>query len=216
MASIRVLIADSQALLRESLSILLAAHEALTVVGCAEDLAAAARLAAELHPDVIVTDLILPDGRGAEVIGCLTAAWPQARLIALTTASDEETVAAAVAVGAQGYILKNRPAADLIQAIQTVMAGGVTLDPAVLPIIWRRFQQLLRCEDVSSEPLSSFERDVLRWLAVGKSTRQVAEALASSPAAVERAVAQICQKLHARNRAQAAAIALRRGLISLP
>ncbi len=213
-ASIRVLIADSQALLGESLSILLSAHESLTVVGVAADLKSAARLAAELHPDVIVTDLSLPDGRGKDLVACLMAAWPQARLVALTAASDDDTVTAAVAAGVQGYVLKCRSTADLIQTIQVVAAGGVMLDPAVLPIIWRRFQQLIRHEKVMSEAFSSFEHDVLMQLITGKSARQIAEALASSPATVERAVTQICQKLHARNRAHAIAIALRRGLIS--
>lgn len=215
MASIRVLIVDCQALFRESLRALLVAQDAFVVVGDAGDAATAARLAAELAPDVVVTDLHLPDARGAAVVTQLFASQGNARIIALTALDDEETVAAAVAAGVQGYVLKSRHAADLAQAIHTVAHGGAALDPLVTPIIWRRFQQLTRNREAApSDTLSPFERDVLGQLVAGKSTRQIAEKLSATPAAVERAVADACGKLHARNRTQAAVIAFNRGLVS--
>jgi DNA-binding NarL/FixJ family response regulator len=215
MASIRVLIVDRQALFRESLSAVLAAQDAFVVVGEAGDATTAARLAAKLTPDVIVTDLHLPDARGAAVVARLLAAQSDARIIALTALTDEETVAAAVAAGVQGYVPKSQHTADLIQAICTVAQGGTALDPLVTPIIWRRFQQLTHRHDPGgTEALSSFERDVLGLLAGGQTTRQIAGKLSTTPAAVEKAVAEACEKLHARNRTEAAVIAFSRGLVS--
>jgi DNA-binding NarL/FixJ family response regulator len=217
MTSIRVLIVDRQALFRESLSAVLAAQDAFVVVGDAGDAAAAARLAAERAPVVIITDLYLPDACGAAVVARLRAAQADARIIALTALADEETVAAAVVAGVQGYVLKSQPAAELMQAIRTVAQGGAALDPLVVPVIWRRFAQLIQREECAAdrpEALSPTECDVLRLLARGQTTRQIADALSAPPAAVEKAVAEACEKLHARNRTEAAVIALKRGLIS--
>lgn len=217
MIPIKVLIVDSQALFRESLSAMLATQGSFAVIGDAEDVATAARLAAAQRPDVILTDLRLPDGRGAEVVDRLAAAQGDARIVALTELDDEETVAAAVAAGVQGYVLKRRPAAELVQALRTVADGGASLDPAVAPIIWQRFQQLVRRQDAAeAATLTPVERQVMSLLAAGQSTRQVAGQLAISPAAVEKAVAAACTKLHARNRTEAAVIARRRGLIPPP
>ncbi len=221
MASIRVLIVDSQALFRESLGAILAAQDSFVVVGDASDAATAARMVASLHPDVIVTDLRLPDCRGAEAIGRILAEQGDARIVALTALDDEETVAAAVAAGVQGYVLKSRQAADLVQAIRTVARGGAALDPLVTPIIWRRFQQLGQGNDQSSAPAASdaltpFERDALGLIAAGNTTRQIAEKLSSSANLIERALADVCGKLHARNRTQAVVIALNRGLLAPP
>lgn len=217
MPSIRVLIVDQQALFRESLGAALAAEDAFAVVGDAGDVATAAHLAADLGPDVIVTDLNLSDVRGAAVVTRLLTAQADARIVALTALDDEATVAATVAAGAQGYILKDHRLAELIQAIHTVAQGGAALDPLVMPIIWRRFQRLVQhmdCADDRETALSAAECDVLGLLARGQTSRQIAETLSVTPSVVERYVAEICRKLHARNRTEAVVIALQRGLVS--
>jgi DNA-binding NarL/FixJ family response regulator len=213
MVPIKVLIVDNQTLFREGLRAMLTPQAAFLVVGDAGDAATAARLAAAIGPHVILTDLRLPDGRGAEIVTRLAAARADARIIVLTELDDEETIAAAVAAGAQGYVLKSRPAADLMQAIQTVADGGAALDPTVMPLVWRRFQQLVRRSQPDPKELSAFEQRVLSLMAAGKNTRQIAEAVAASPATIERTIGGICAKLGARNRAHAVVIALGRGLI---
>ncbi len=214
MVSIRVLLIDSQALFRETLGARLASQSEFTIVGGAGDAATAADIAAHLHPEVIVTDLRLPDCFGAEIVVRLLSVQADARIVALTDVIDEETVAATVAAGALGYLLKCRQVDDLVEAVRAVANGGAALDPAVAPIIWRRFQKLAR-NDHSGEfgKLTPCEQEVLVLLVAGKSSRQMAKALACTPAVIERYVAGICQKLHARNRTQAAVIALSRGLV---
>lgn len=215
MSAIRVLIVDGQALWRESLSTMLAGQEDFLVVGDAGDAVTAGKLAAVAQPTVIVTDLRLPDRRGAELLASLQAAQPAARLVVLTAADDEEAVAAAVSAGAQGYVLKHRPSGDLIQAIRTVAAGGVAFDPAVIPILWRRFQQLARQSQADeTETLSLLEREILTLIVAGKRTRQIAEALDLSASAIEKTLADLRQKFRARNRAQLAAIAVKQGLVA--
>jgi len=208
---------DRQALFRESLGAVLAAQDTFTVVGDAGEAATATRLAGDLSPDVIVTDLCLPDAPGGAVVPRLLAAQPRARIVILTARAEEETVAAVVTAGAQGYVLKSQPAAELMAAIRTVAQGGAALDPHAVSVIWRRFQQLTQ-QDASTarraEGLSRFESDVLDLLAGGRTTRQIAETLLSTPAVVEKALAGICGKLHARNRTQAVAIAQRQGLFA--
>lgn len=217
MPSIRILIVDQQTLFRESLGVILAAQDTFTVVGHAGDAVTATRLAGDVSPDVIVTDLCLPDMHGAALVHRLLAAQPSARIVVLAAETDEETVAAVVAAGVQGYVLKSQPAAELVAAIRTVARGGAALDPHAVSVIWRRFQQLTQ-QDASTarraEGLSRFESDVLDLLAGGRTTRQIAETLLSTPAVVEKALAGICGKLHARNRTQAVAIAQRQGLFA--
>jgi len=216
MVSIRVLIIEPQALFRESLSVVLSAQDACVVVGDAGDVETAARLAARLTPDVIITELDLPDARSGAVVARLSAAQADARIIALTALDDAETVSAAVVAGVRGYVLKSRPATELLQAIRTVNQGGAAFDPHVTAIIWRRFTQLIQHEDCGAGrdgALSPLECDVLSLLARGETTHQVAQALSVAPSLVERAVEDACDKLHARNRTEAAVIALKRGLI---
>ncbi|MCX7671049.1 MAG: response regulator transcription factor [Anaerolineae bacterium] len=214
MAQIKVLVVEGQALLREGLCALLAAQGDFVVVGDAGDAATAAQLAGMRAPDVIVTDLRLPDAGGAEIVTRLLAARAAAHIVAFTALEDDETAAAAVAAGAQGYVLKHRPAADLLRAIREVAGGGIWLDPAIVPAIWRRFQQLARHNPQEApELLSAFEQDVLDLMAVGKNTQQIAAALTASAATVERTIGRVCTKLGGRNRAHAVTIALQRGLL---
>jgi DNA-binding NarL/FixJ family response regulator len=214
MAPIKVLLVDGQALFREGLSAVLTAQGSFAVVGDAGDAATGARLATMLAPDVIVTDLVLPDARGAEAVACILQAQAGARILIFTGLDDEETVSAAIAAGAQGYVLKHRPAEDLFRAIREVAAGGTWLDPAIVPIIWRRYQQLVRCgQPNTKDALSAFEQSVLTLMAAGRNTRQIAEAVSASPATIERTIGGICAKLGARNRAHAVVIALSKGLI---
>lgn len=214
MAQIKVLVVDGQTLFREGLSALLAAQDDFVVVGDAGDVATAARLAEMRAPGVIVTDLELPDAGGVEIVTRLLAARGAASIVAFTALRDDETIAAAVAAGVQGFVLKHRPSADLLQAIREVAAGGIWLDPAVVPAIWRRLQQLARRgQQGEAELLSAFEEDVLDLMAAGKNTQQIATALGTSAATVERTIVRLCTKLGGRNRAQTIAIALRKGLL---
>lgn len=215
MAAISVFLVDNQALFRDSLGVMLAAADSFVVVGGAGDAATAARQVPTLQPDVIVLELLLPDCRNADAVEQVLAAHPHGRVLVLTELADEGALAAAVAAGAHGYILKSQPAAALIAAIHTVARGGVALDPAAAAVIWQRLQQLARREGASLSPiLSRPEQDVLRLLAAGKSTRQIAETFALSPAVVEQAITGICMKLQARNRTEAVVLALKRGLVS--
>jgi DNA-binding NarL/FixJ family response regulator len=214
MASISVLVVDSQALFRESLCAMLADQDSFVVVGAAGDMATAARLAAALHPDVVVMDLLSFDCQNSDAIGRIVAAKGDNRIIALTALEDESSLAAALAAGAQGYVLKNRPVGELLHAIRIVAQGGVALDATSTSVVWQRFQQLARHQrPAEPETLSSSEREVLSLLAAGKRTHQIAETLASSPAVIEKIVADLCVKLHARNRTEATVIALKQGLI---
>jgi len=212
--TIRILLADDHKLVRAGIHRLLATEAGFDVVGEAADGEEAGLQARWLEADVILLDLQRPRKTGIEAIGEITCANPQARILVLTTFSEEAKIFAAIKAGALGYLLKEARLSELLQAIRDVYAGEYALHPAVARKLIYELKQPLSAVSLA-EPLSEREDQVLRLVAQGLSNQTIANHLAIRERTVSTHVSNILGKLHLANRTQATLYALKQGLITL-
>ena len=212
--NIRILIADDHAIVREGLRTLITAKPGLELVGEAADGEEAIALARLVSPDVILLDMIMPRKDGLETIKIIKRENPQARILVLTSFSDDDKVFAAIKAGALGYLLKDSSPQQLIQAIRSVYQGQPSLHPTIALKLIRELNQPSELP-LSEEPLSEREVDTLRLVAQGLTNQEIADKLSISERTVGKHVSNILDKLHLANRTQAALYALRRGLADL-
>ena len=212
--NIRILIADDHAIVREGLRTLITAKPGLELVGEAADGEEAVVMARSVCPDVILLDMIMPRKDGLEAIQAIKAESPLARILVLTSFSDDDKVFAAIKAGALGYLLKDSSPQQLIQAIRDVYQGQPSLHPTIALKLIRELNQPSDLP-LSEEPLSERELETLRLVAQGLTNQEIAERLAISERTVGKHVSNILDKLHLANRTQAALYALRRGLADL-
>jgi len=210
---IRVLIADDQALIREGLALLLGQFPELEVVGVAADGESALAMAAELLPDVVLMDLVMPGMDGVDATSQILAVLPRTQVVILSAYADDESIFAAVGAGASGYLTKDSGGEQIRRAIATVQAGGALLDP----LIQRRLLEHVRSNAAKrpAEPphdLTQREVEVLHLISHGLSNGEIAERLFVSEATVKTHVNNILAKTHLRDRAQAVAYAFIHGL----
>jgi NarL family two-component system response regulator LiaR len=212
--TIRVIIADDHAIVREGLIHLISNRPDIKIVGEAEDGAQAVQLARTLQPDVILLDLIMPNMDGIAAINAIKREDPDARILILTSFAEEEKVFAAIRAGALGYLLKDSSPLALIDAIYDVHRGDSSLHPSIARKLIR---ELNRPPDLppTEDPLTEREVEVLKLVAQGLSNQDIADQLYISPRTVGVHVGHILDKLHLANRTQAALYALREGLASL-
>jgi NarL family two-component system response regulator LiaR len=211
---IRVLVADDHAIIRKGMKAVLDLVPDIQIVGEAENGLDAVKLAEELHPDVILMDLVMPEMDGIEAIRQIKTLHLEARILVLTTFTGEELIFPAIKAGALGYQLKDSSPEDLIEAIRQVCRG----EPSLHPIIARKvLQELLTPSEKppTSDPLTQREVEVLRLIAQGYENKEIAEKLFISEATTRTHVSNILSKLHLASRTQAALYALREGLASL-
>jgi len=205
---IRVLIVDDHPVVREGVTTVLERERDIDVIGAAAAVDEGLRMAAALHPDVILLDLKLPDSDSAVDVASFAG---EGRGIVVFTAYDaDEDVYRAIQGGARGYLLKGSPAAELADAIRQVHAGESYLSPRIAAKLVKGVVHPRRRTGL----LSARERGVLRLVAAGLSNRQIGETLAISERTVKFHVTAIFNKLGAENRAQAVALAAERGLLS--
>jgi DNA-binding NarL/FixJ family response regulator len=209
--SICILIADDHAVVRQGLRMFLETDADLRVVGEAENGEDAVRLAAELQPDIVLMDLIMPVMDGITSTSRIRREYPDVEVIALTSVLDDGSIFGAIRAGAIGYLLKDTKADRLISAVKSAVAGQVQLSPQVA-------ERLLREIDLPdvTEPLTDRESEVLRMLASGCSNKEIARDLNIGEKTVKTHVSSILSKLGVTSRTQAVVYALRTGLIMLP
>jgi NarL family two-component system response regulator LiaR len=212
--SIRVLVADDHAIVREGIRALLATEPDIEMVGEAENGRAAVAAAERLRPDVILMDLVMPEMDGIEAIRHITARQPEVPILVLTSFAADDKVFPAIKAGALGYILKDSGPDDLVQAIHQVYRGEPSLEPEIARKVLFELAQPPR-QPPTPDPLTARELEVLRLIAQGKSNREIAEELVLAELTVRTHVSNILGKLHVANRTQAALYALKEGLASL-
>jgi NarL family two-component system response regulator LiaR len=211
---IRILIADDHAIVREGLRALIATEPDLELVGEATDGIQAVSKAQTLKPDVILLDLMMPRLDGVEAINEIKKSWQEARIIVLTSFSDDEKVFSAIRSGALGYLLKDSSPSDLLQAISTVANGEGFLSPAIASKVMREINQPPKLPP-TRDPLTEREVEILQLVAQGLTNDGIAEKLVVSERTVRTHVSNILAKLQLANRTQAALYALKEGLASL-
>jgi DNA-binding NarL/FixJ family response regulator len=211
MGSITVMLVDDHKIMRQGLRSLLDREPDLAIVGEAGDGREAVQLARQLRPDVVVMDTQMPHMSGAEATRAIRAACPRTEVIALTMHDNEYAVASMLRAGARSYLLKESAGPDLADAIRATARGQSILDPAIARTVVEmlRGQQAPRADDI----LTPREREMLRFIAQGKTSREIAELLGLSAKTVDNCRSSILQKLGARNRVEAIALGVQRGLI---
>ncbi len=211
---IRVLLVDDHALFRQGIASVLQAHQEYEVVGQASDGLEGVAQAKALAPQVILMDVNMPRCGGLEATLRLSRELPTARVLILTVSEKEEDLFAAIKFGARGYLLKDAGPQDVLQAVARVAAGEAVFSPAMAIKMLEEFK---RREPPASGPgtvveLTARETEVLHLLAGGASNREIAASLVLSENTVKTHLKNILEKLHLKNRSQAAAYAARLGL----
>jgi DNA-binding NarL/FixJ family response regulator len=208
---IRVLLADDHALVRAGIAALLREISGIEVAGEADDGAEAVALARKLEPDIVLLDIAMQGMGGLEAIGQVTAACPGAKVIILSMHTGEEYVQHALRAGAKGYLIKDSATAELDLAVRCVMRGETYLSPAVSRHLIKGYVK--ESGEASSDPLTPRQREVLKLLAEGKSTKEIAQLLGLSVKTVETFRAQIQERLGIRDLAGLIRYAMRTGLV---
>jgi DNA-binding NarL/FixJ family response regulator len=210
---IRVLVADDHGVVRQGLVRLLEADPEIKVCAEASDGDEALRLLERERPDVVILDIGMPKLGGLEALGRLRAAHPGVKAILLSMHGDPPFVQSAVALGAEGYVLKNGPVTEVVEAVHAVMRGGSYFSPPVA----KEIVDQLRTPQRGSDPfslLSNREREVLKLIAEGLSAKEIASRLDISAKTVEAHRTSLMRKLGLRKATELVRYALRHGLVT--
>jgi NarL family two-component system response regulator LiaR len=212
--AIKILICDDHAVVRRGLRSLVSVKPEMELVGEAVDGEEAVAMAKKLKPDVIIMDLIMPRKDGITAITDIKKKNSDARILVLTSFSDDKNVFSAIKAGANGYLLKDSSPEELMQAINDVYEGKSSLHPIIAQKV---IQELHQPSDLppTDEPLSLREVEVLKNVAQGMSNQEIAKTLNIKEGTVRIHVGNILNKLQLANRTQAALYALREGLAEL-
>ncbi|WP_249020486.1 response regulator transcription factor [Conexibacter sp. S30A1] len=222
--SVRVLLADDQRLVRESLATLIGLLEGVELIGAAADGEQALAMAAELEPQVVLMDLRMPGIDGIEATRRLRERAPQIGVIALTTYADDESVLGVLRAGARGYLTKDAASEDIRAAILSVASGAASLDPSIQHHVVAALASGPAPPDrpdgaaagALPDELTTREAQVLALIAAGLSNLEIAQRLCVSPATVKSHINHSFAKAGLRDRAQAVNYAYRTGLAQPP
>ncbi len=206
---IKVLVVDDHEVVRLGLVTLLRRQTGIEVVGEAASGQEAVEMVAQHRPKVVVMDVRMPNGSGIEACREIMAAWPDTRVLMLTSYADENAAMAAIMAGAAGFTLKQMRGPELVQAIETVAGGGTLLDPMLASRVLGEMRTIATRRDGENQ-LTEQERNVLNLIGEGKTNKEIAETLFLSEKTVRNYVSNILQKMGFSNRSQAAAYVARR------
>ncbi|MCU0550528.1 MAG: response regulator transcription factor [Leptolyngbya sp. Prado105] len=203
---LRILLADDHPVLREGLALILNHQTDMTVVGQASNGREAVELFEQLHPDITLMDLRMPEMSGVEALTAIRAQDAAACIILLTTYDGDEDIYRGLRAGAKSYLLKDASTQEILTTIRHVAVGKSHISPAV---------GLRLAERAQMPELSESERQVLQLIVTGKSNQEIAIALSVAESTVKFHVNNILSKLRVENRTQAAIAALKRGIAKL-
>ena len=213
MPTIRILVADDHKLVREGIVAMLSLRKDFEVVGQAQNGEEAVSMVKKLNPDVVLMDIRMPGTNGITAARRIKSKNPNVKIIMLTMLDQEGYVYEAVKAGATGYLLKNISLDDLSKAIIEIYDGGATLHPKAQAQLLKEFINIAR-RDTDNCGLTPRELEILQLLSEGCSNKAVSERLFVSLQTVKTHVAHIFEKLEAKDRTEAVATAMRRGLVT--
>jgi DNA-binding NarL/FixJ family response regulator len=206
MNQIRVFSVDDHPLLREGIAAIINSQSDMTMVAQAATGREAIQLFREHRPDVTLMDLRMPDLSGIDAMSAILAEFPDARIVMLTTFEGDVEIQRSLAGGARGYLLKNSPPKELVEAVRQVHAGRKRIPHEIAAQL---------ADHIADEPLTGREIDVLQHVAGGNRNKDIAQQLSISEETVKVHVKHIMEKLGATDRTAAVAIGVRRGIIQL-
>jgi NarL family two-component system response regulator LiaR len=210
--TIRVMLVDDHDMVRRGLATFLMAKTDLELVGEAADGIEALEVCAEVQPDVILMDLIMPGMDGAAATRAIREQWPDVQVIALTSFQEKNLIKEALEAGAIGYLLKNVTVEELSAAIRSAHAGQSALSPEAIRVLLQ--DEADTSDKIPDYHLTPREQEVLVLLVEGLNNRQIAERLFVSRATAKAHVSHILEKLDVSNRAEAITLSLRHGLVT--
>lgn len=209
---IRLLIVDDHEMVREGLKAMLVSEPDFTIVGDAANAEQALELVERLRPDVILLDIRLPGVSGIEVCRIVTERYPETAVIILTTFTDESLIAQCIQAGARGFIVKDIERFDLKRSIRAVARGEAAIDTKAAVAVLAQLRRTPQPgQEPSPEPLSSQQLVILRLVAQGLSSREIATQLYLSENTVKGYVQEILHRLGVKNRTEAVMVAVKQG-----
>ncbi len=206
---IRVLLVDDHMVVRSGLSTVLSVYDDLKLVGQAGDGDEAVRLCERLQPDVILMDLLMPKMDGVTAIKAIKTRWPQIQIIALTSFKEKEYVEGALKAGANGYLLKDVSAEELVNAIRRAVAGQPSLSPEAAQVLMKNVSE----PALPYQEMTGREKEILALMVEGLSNNEIAERLIVSQSTVKFHVSNILSKLGVTGRTEAVALAVKHHLV---
>ncbi len=210
---IRILVVEDQHIVREGMVAILSLQPDMEIVGEAENGIQAVLIAKKTKPDVILLDMVMPLQDGLATIPKLKEISPNFRILVLSSFAQSSQVYQAIKTGALGYMLKDTPRVELLQAIREVARGQASLSPAIAMKVINDFDKPNAAgDDQHNEHLTQREMETLRLIARGLSNQEIALTMVVNERTIAKYVSSILTKLHLANRTQAALYALREGL----
>jgi two-component system response regulator NreC len=214
---VRVLLCDDHTLFREGIKAILKDELSIEIVGETENGRQAVAQARQLHPDIVLMDIAMPDLSGFEATHRILQANPKTKVLILTMYEEEEVITRCLDAGASGYVLKDAPRAHLIHAIDVVSRGGQYLSSRALKKVVKQYVKAAKSTAVTSyERLSDREREVLKLLADGLTLKEIAVRLVLSVKTVDAHKTNLMRKLDLHDRSELVKYAIQRKLIRLP
>lgn len=209
---IRLMIVDDHEMVREGLKAILVAEPDFSIVGDAANADEALELIERLRPDIVLLDVRLPGVSGIEVCRIVTERYPETSVIILTTFTDEQLIAQSIQAGTKGFILKDVERFDLKRAIRAVARGEAAIDTKTAAAVLAQLRRVPPAKnELLAEPLSSQQIVILRLVAQGLSSREIAAQLYLSENTVKGYVQEILHRLGVKNRTEAVMVAVKQG-----
>lgn len=215
---INVMIADDQELIRESLSIVLSAHDDINVLASVEDGFSVLSALEKAVPDVILMDIRMPRMDGVVCTKEVKQRYPQVKIIILTTFDDDEFIFSALKYGASGYLLKGVSMDELYHAIQTVYNGGAMINPDIATKVFKAFSQIpqqettITVDETEISHLSKAEWQIIQQVGFGLSNKEISQKLFLSEGTVRNYLSNVLSKLSLRDRTQLAIWSVQTGV----